>query len=489
MQNDHLLERNLFGVPFREVITLAIWYTAFHGAIFLILDAVFWDDWVIYGVEREWIIVRFEQLGSMLNYVGYLHFLLIQFGVEIYKVLTFFMIFFQGMLLLLILREKVKLSDELSYVVVLLYLTTPLYIARVALIDFPYTLSVLFFFAGWFLIDKQKYLSLICFAMSFNTESLLVFYAIPILFQFLDGRSFHLSTVLEFVREYIGFLVLPFLWFGVKNLFFTPFGLYEGYNSGLDPKNIIISSSYQWADAHEFFGQFYESTSNQLSVLVLWLITYFFLCCSVKGLVFDLGRGLWLLSFGLLALLLGVIPYWLLGHVPTFFEWTSRHQLLMPLGMGFTMLGIVCLLAKRIQLFALSFILSVSFVINLNNYIDLRDDWKTQKELVEYLADSELIRNANVVIFDDKNRNALSRTYRFYELNGLVRKAFPEEDGKFAILKKHWASYLDGNYDLFFLPSYIAGGHERDLSKPIALVTLKKVDSINSFSIELFSEK
>ena len=130
----------------------------------------------------------------------------------------------------------------------------------------------------------------------------------------------------------------------------------------------------------------------------------------------------------MLAVLLAVFPYWVLGHVPTFTEWTSRHQLLLPLGGSMLVVSLVLIFGERVKVIVLTFFLSLSIILNVTTYKDFYIYWVKQKLLI-VLAQDRLVRNADLVIFEDRSKalNAINRTYRPYEWNGILATAFGNE--------------------------------------------------------------
>jgi len=82
----------------------------------------------------------------MFNLTGYLHVAMLEVGPWIYKVLTFVLMFASGLLLNLILKRHANIATETRFYIILLFLVLPFNIARVALIDFPYTLCYFLFF-------------------------------------------------------------------------------------------------------------------------------------------------------------------------------------------------------------------------------------------------------------------------------------------------------------------------------------------------------
>ena len=117
----------------------------------------------------------------MFNFFGYLHVAMLAIGPWAYRVLTFFLMYASGLLIYRILELQKWIRNEDRLLIVILFLISPFYAARVALVDFPYTFCLFLFFLGWYLIGKNCLASLACFFLSFNMESLLVFYLLPVL--------------------------------------------------------------------------------------------------------------------------------------------------------------------------------------------------------------------------------------------------------------------------------------------------------------------
>ena len=82
-----------------EFKLLALFFLIAHGGSILILDAIFWDDWILYRSSSTDLFDIFKQTGSPFNFAGYLHFILLEAGPWIYKILTFILMFFSGILL------------------------------------------------------------------------------------------------------------------------------------------------------------------------------------------------------------------------------------------------------------------------------------------------------------------------------------------------------------------------------------------------------
>jgi hypothetical protein len=190
----------------------------------------------------------------MFNISGYLHVSLLSFGPWIYRYLTFILMFLAGVFLNLIIKNYKEISDEYRFFIVILFLCLPFYWARVAIIDFPYTLCYFLFFAAWALLDKIKFFSLLLFFVSFITMSLLVFSIIPFLeFYYRSNRSnINSKTFLKYIIKNIAFTILPFIFFTIKLLFFKSYGNYEVYNENYSILSLARVPFYMLLDLINF---------------------------------------------------------------------------------------------------------------------------------------------------------------------------------------------------------------------------------------------
>jgi hypothetical protein len=229
---------------------------------------------------------------------------------------------------------------------------------------------------------------------------------------------------LTFLLEKIDFLILPFIYFIIKIYVYPPYGLYDGYNEQYSLTSLLLSPLYMF---WEWLSQLH------LSVGIFFLsLLFFYQFLRDKSIFnnihFDFYRYNWYL-LGFLIFFLGCFPYWILGHIPTFSEWTSRHQLLLPLGAALILTALVKTAERGVRIFFVSVLLSVFLPLNMGIYKDFYVDWQKQKQLVLLFKNNDMLKNSQVVIFNDKTTgiNALKRKYRSYEWNGLMTLAFGDE--------------------------------------------------------------
>lgn len=461
-----------------DFLLFGVFYCVMHGGILLIPNAIFWDDWVLYRMPSDVIFDTFRQAGAMFSWAGYLHVSMLSIGPWSYKILTFLLMFASGILLNLILERNAILTKESRFFVVLLFLVLPFNMARVALIDFPYTLCYFLFFFAWFLMDRHRIAALLLFFLSFNTNSLLVFYALPILdMMYRGGHLASPRSFLSFASRRPDFLLIPILFFCIKIYFFSPSGVYAGYNQGYSLKNLLPSIYAQCQDLAGIKINRY---------IFLLMLPFVFLTIRVKKTNAPPTTDSWenilkVLAIGVLTIITGAFPYWILGYVPTFNEWTSRHQLLLPLGTALVIVALLPTLKKPLNIMVILIVVAASLSYGLTTYYKFYVDWKKQTALINFLSKNYSTQNSNLVSFKDetKHLNALNRNYRSYEWNGLMEQAYGNQN-HFGIEPEDLSKYRNGDFDKYFSYHYKANLHKRDDSAPAVLVqiTLAKTDVV-----------
>lgn len=465
-------------------------YTAAHFGLLLIYDGVFWDDWTLFNSDSNTILKTFYESGAFLNLNGYTHVLLLGIGVWVYKLLTFIFMFISGCFLFLILKRQSWLNEQVSFLLVIIFLVFPVNSGRVTIICFPYTLSFFLFFCAWYIMFRQKWLSTILFFLSFNTQSFLVFFFLPLLELVINHSTncYNFRDVLKLSIRYLHFLLLPFLFWILKSTFFKPTGLFAGYNEQFSFSNLIYAPKPMISDVLELRMSF--------SVLILTIILFLLLLkfsVPILGIANLLQKGhkpiipskfFWT---GCVSLFVAVFPYWILGYSPTFNEWTSRHQLLMPFGLAFFVIWVFSILPKSRGKILLLAIISLSISINIITYRNFFNDIRKQKTLISFLSkNNAVVVNSDVIVIEDETPKAISRKYRFYELTGMMDLA-TNSMSRFALpSESDFFKYTNGDYDKMFTKIYHASEHVRK-PEPIMKKLLIKFEQQNLFLPNVYS--
>ena len=452
-----------------------------HIGILSIPSAVFWDDWALVDTSSEQILDVFRQQGSIFNFNGYLHSILMPLGIWSYKALTFLLMGLAGYMLNVILIRNGAFSQSLRWCIVLLFLLLPFNMARVALIVLPYTLCYAMFFGAWLAIDRHRMLAVILFFLSFNINSLLVFYALPILdMLFRSSGRFRITAWLKHALSRWELMILPFLFFGIKLAFYKPTGFYAGYN---ETYSLAVIPSTIATQAKDLFHLKFN----------IYLIVVFSLLIYIALKKFDLLtsneepklKKNQLLILGGTAALLAVFPYWILGYPPMFTDWSSRHQLLMPLGVALIISGTLQYMPAKARATPLILILSACLSYGITSYFHFYIDWQKQLFIIDKFKNDPVIAHADLVIIKDdtKKFDAMGRTYRYYEWNGMLVRALGN-DRRFAVELEDVSQYKQGKFDIVFHSHYKAGEHVRSAGESVAVVELnmKPKEGQNSFS-------
>lgn len=440
-----------------DVIWWAMAYALMHGGILLMPNAVFWDDWLLYRSSDAIILKTFKDAGAMFNSTGYLHVFMLWMGVWSYKFFTFVLMLGAGLLLNFILERNALLPRQARFLVVLLFLILPFNFARIAAIDFPYALCYFLFFLAWSVIDRYRITAALLFLASFNINSLLVFYCLPILdLLYRTHRPWTLKSLARFTLYRPELLAAPFVFYFVKVKYFQPIGFYEGYNENLQFSNIVKTAKLQFMDVAKI-------EFNELVFLALLPVVFFLF---LKKINVGPEKAGWkviavLLLVGIFAFFLGAMPYWILGLVPTFNDWASRHQLLLPLGTALVLSALLLRCPRLLKLAGVSLLVSACLSLGIVNYYDFVVDWNKQKTLVKLLSENEDVRQADVVLMNDltPGLNAIKREYRFYEWNGLLENAFGDQS-RFALPSNNLKWYFLNDVKRLSSEMYKAGAHQ-----------------------------
>ena len=301
------------------------------------------------------------------------------------------------------------------------FLVIPFNIARVNLITLPYTISYLMFFLGWF-FSLEKDLYLLFFTISFTTKSLLCFYLLPLI-EILFINDF--KNIKEIIKRNLITISLPFIYYFFSNKFLKHMLYMEITIRNSLWRILFISAIKQLLD-------FLVLKVDNIGFIPIIALIVFKLLNKYKyfgdGIIPKKTKNI-LFILGLSLTILAVFPYWVLGHVPMFYDWKSRHQILMPLGSSLIISAIVLQFRFSSRRIIFSLFLSLFIILNINNYIALNYDWNKQTQLVKLISDNKVINNSDLIVFEDLTykQNAFSRKYTFYEWNSLLKEAFNDE--------------------------------------------------------------
>ncbi len=463
--------------------------------LLLINPGVFWDDWTLYNMADRGIMSQFYGNGGVTT--GYLHIFLKNIWASpiLYHILTFILQLLSVFLLFRV-HEKFKLRKEISLFflfAILIYTVFPIYDSKVTMIVFPSTLYLTSFLGAFLFLLKYcenkkrivlRLLSLLFFFFSFFTNSLLVFYLVPIfLVIFLPfwQRFFSKNKILDykiFVRKmlrqvliHLDFFVLPFLFWVVRSLYFQPSQQYAAIGYNKIEVQSLLEIPYRFAlFVYVFFVSLFPLVKEALQIPEIWgvfLIVAVLTYKRFKERDFSFKISWKILLWGLFILGVGVFPYLMVNKIPGFGWNSSRHQLLMGFGLCVILMGLLFQLKssnlKKIFFSLLSGgFVAFTFFLHFSYF-----KGHIKHEVLNYYFESQNLSSdqSQTILYHDKTNNFTQKGIpsNFYELSGILKLSHPEEkimlikkdqfyrfkkSGFFKIIKPHFHAYNLSNYDI-----------------------------------------
>jgi hypothetical protein len=290
--------------------------------------------------------------------------------------------------------------------------------------------------------------------VSYTTQSLLVFVVVPLAHLFVrevPPSSWSASTLLGWALRRWYLLASPVAFFVVKTSAFPPHGEYAGYNA-IDPTSIVTAAAY----------------------VVVAVVAFALVVVAAPRLPRPAARSGPLLLGGAVLVALAILPYLAAGHVPRFYEWNSRHQLLVPFGGALIGVGVVRLVRELSGVATAAFVaaaLAASCILfSLHLSVSFAVDWAKQREVIAALAASDEVADHETFVYRDHvlGQNANGRTWRPYEFNGFLAEATGDETR--AAVRPAGLAALPTHEQR--APRYRASQYEFDRDAPVIVIDI-----------------
>lgn len=491
-------ERQSVGFAPYAFITLV--YTLAHG-LSLLNRGMYWDDWVFWRQDMSVVALQLKAMGSTWPAAINRLFYYSQSGITLDRALAFVSLLAVALFLFDTVRRLPGLTASASLWIAVVFSVFPVYQARIALVLVGYELCLALFAAAVWLLVRfgprvwVQIAAALLLLTAFQTASLLVlFYAVvPAVLLALDPPdTWTVRNLWTKLRGSVVLLGLPLLYWGVKRIWFRPSGLYVDYNqvgSG--------STGFVGDLVHGIVNSTVYSVLEALPGAVKLGIVHpglkpLLLAGAVAAVVVVLGlirwplertaRDSWLMHAGLVLLVAAVLPYAAVGKVQMNDGWETRHQLLVPIGAAFFIVGWAQshMRAKRTRAVLLAVLLAglvgVSVGRHVNSYIDYQRDWFKQKAMIVLFRDTPEIRRGRYIIFNDHTQylNQTSWDSYPYQYNGMLAEAFGDEKrvGLSYMPGGTWWTYAPARPLFYHQPYYKTG--EYDGQGPDYVVTIRK---------------
>jgi len=438
-------------------------YFLAHGLSLFFINSEFYDDRLFKNLEYNEFVNIYKAMNEFFHYRVYWFSFFRDYEQWISGLVSFSLFFFSAIVLQKIIEIQFSLDNETISLFSLLYLTLPFGLIKFSYGIVPYIFCMTLFICGWYFMIKKRLLSLILFFFSFNMNSLLVLYCVPILsFFFYNNKILNIKNLFYFSIKKIDFLVLPFFYFLIKVFFFKPYGIYKNYNNHYDLISVFKTPFFQFLDLFR----------NNLTI-------GFVICgASIAILIYKKYPQLFFktkVKFHYLIIIFAffgsLLPYWILGHTPTFSGYSSRHQLLMLISFPFIFLYLLNFLTKDFYKFFILLILTLNFSINYKIYFDYFVEQKKINELNKFIINNKkFFTDNNIIILNDKYKNP-TVTYSKIAIawnNALIKRVLRNEKN-FVINIEQIQDYLDGKFDHQFTKQFLASEHQR-LENPLFMI-------------------
>jgi hypothetical protein len=434
---------------------VSILYFLSQLPIFLTRNGIWWDDWTLFNVESQVIEDMFKSAGMFPPIDAPLHIFLMSIGPWTYKLLTFILFYFCSIAAYVLMERYLNFNIYQLRTAAVLFAVLPLNYARVAAIDFPYTLSLTLFLLAWIIYPKLKLFSLSLFFVSFLMQSLLTFILLVLISEFTTWRKDNLAKYRIFVYKNSGLIIIPGLYWLIKNIFFKPTGIYLDYNQNIAIENLLPAAKEMLIDAFFHFR-------IPVGLTLIYILIVYMLFRKFNSSDTDLNFKSHYFV-GIFALFLGVFPYLLIGKAPSFYDWGSRHQILMPIGIALIITSILSL-NRKFSSPVIICLIAVSLSCFNASYIHLAKDWSKQIQIISQLRNLPLMDSCSEIEVQDltQDLNAFGRTYRFYEWNGISKMATGNES-HFIYNKSEAPAFKSGDYNNYFNDQFSAGEFSQTL--------------------------
>ena len=401
------------------IIWLAAGYILSYGFMLIYAGSFFWDDWINYFEKNS------SQVQNKVSFSGFdpirlrMEGWITEVNPAIFQLLIFLMFPISAFFLFKVLAKNRHLSRIEALSISALFLLLPVNSARASMTLFMYSFCHLCFFAAWWLMELRRrwwtvVLAIALFVLSFDTASFLLFITVPLLNSLLNARV-NSKEIQRWIGKNLLFVVLPVIyWFLEPKL-----------NPVLDPVRLAY-----WTPSKS------GSTRGLIvGIIILIFATYLI---AFKKFRYAEQRGPIQFLVGVFLIWIGMFPYMTLGHfpnlssiligfVPGASDWDSRHQLLMPLGMGIAIIGAINYFGSSKLVRGVAAVCSISILINFTIQQDYYlDSIKTANIIATLRNNSDLDTVEMVLVNDQALRfNARGRFVRSFEWDAILKAAKP----------------------------------------------------------------
>lgn len=428
----------------RKILIIAAVYVMAH-LIMLTVSGFWWDDAAIINESAEERKEMHSQIGSVIG--GIVTDICLLMPGWSYRILMFLEYFIGNVLVYLILKKIDFFTDIEAFWISLLYAVIPINDARILIACHWYSFMFLSFWVAFYLAilsrgggsRKRKIvlrcMSLVCLYISFDTESLIVYSGLIILYlYYLELKKYYkdgctgvslLKKLPMTILHNIDNILVVLLWAFVKMTWFRPYGGYSERNTVTVPalfKSILYAPRGIYVTAC-------VAVKSYFKFINVWTILVIVIICAVfaalvwkkkipKTVMSGRLRSFWMILLGALVFEAGIYAYMVVrksDHV-TMSGINGRDSILLGLGTAIMMyFGFELIFGKFYIIREILCIACIMCgVLYFNSiYSEYQKDWYHQEAFGQEITTNEyILANDSFYVIDKTNyRTNATRTY------------------------------------------------------------------------------
>ena len=433
----------------QDIAIITIAYFLSQGAL-LFLTGKWVDDWNPYWddeILRE-MAYRYGQ-GEPFIWLKKLSYVLPGNG---YLFLIFFFYYMASLSLYWILLSVNNIPRWDRIWLVLFFAVLPVNDARAMNICFPYGFCYGVFYFAFFLLTHLfsinniflhwliRICTLMVFIASFPTNSLLVFYAIPLAYIWYrdDKRG------ISFLWRYADFLVIPLAFWIIKKSLWPAYGFYADYYK-VGILGMARAGVYVFPESLAVLGRIFFAIVNPIVFwgICVWGLFKLYQCfiCEMPHTINNRKGMITGIIIGLIVLNIGIFPYLVIGNPVIYIAaFEGRNALLVPLGAAFVFYyGIkLCPVEEKMRHVVCAMVVLMSIGKMNHRYMDYQEWAYQQMAIGEHMRHSSEIRDGQNFLWVH-----LGARHRcdFWSMAGISREVFGDEKRLFLTQHELHAKY------------------------------------------------
>jgi len=369
---------------------ILLFYASLSHGLILLNNGLYWDAFMVDSWQRrkDWPTMKryLSEVGMPIMYYVYKWNSYFPNRIFASKLLAFISIYVSSVLVYAIATYFNFLNSEQALLLSLLFLSYTGYHMMVdTVVGLQYTFPIAVFYTAVFLAFYSnnlygadevliKIISGVLFFYSFNANSILVYFfgflGVFILYQN-NWNIFEINYSLSLLRN-IGFILLPFLYWTIKEKFTPRHGYCADYNRinlNLFQITFGVFQATRFSLEMAIINPILFVLRKQMIYIIILIVTGVNYYGNIN-LILSSNQALFFVILGSGLFLLAVIPYILVGQPINFHGWATKNAMLVHLPSSLIVFGVISLSVKDPVFFQsiLLFYLLSTCVFNVRNY-------------------------------------------------------------------------------------------------------------------------